>query len=196
MRLGHGIIAADMQWVAADDPPQGKPAAFTDTIFPNSLDGVLRTGGVIYARIREQRRDDPLIKANGRDSSRAHEGPQRHDYRSSTPARLINERSACVISCGDDSLVLGVANKMTSRPVTGKSQDRAASLRTRLERLRTTAHPSLLAATKATLPGSPSFADSVITILISGWLYRRPSWNTCSKSCRDLIVLMRDAYSY
>ena len=114
----------------------------------------------------------------------------------SKPARTHKDSRAAIISAGEDVRVLGVANRMISYPSLGRRHVRAASLKTRLERLRTTAQPSLLAATKATRPGSPSLLEPHITILIRGWLYRFPCVNTCSKSFRDFNVLMREACAY
>lgn len=57
----HGVVARAAPWMAAAYPPDGKPQTLYRTVPAYSLDGILAACGREPARVRQQRRQTPLV---------------------------------------------------------------------------------------------------------------------------------------
>lgn len=59
----HGVVTAFGKRLAAHDTPYSHQGTFENAMFPDRLDGVVRTGRREPARRRKERRNEPLIKS-------------------------------------------------------------------------------------------------------------------------------------
>ena len=62
MYSGNRVVAMAAPWVAAQDAPDGEPAAFEGAVFFKSFQAVLGTGGRIPAPRSQPWADAPLIE--------------------------------------------------------------------------------------------------------------------------------------
>src|SRR6185369_14459105 len=67
---GHRIIAAATPGMATQQAPKGQPAAAQHAMMFHRLDGIGRTGRLITAARRQQRRDRQLIEPDRQDQER------------------------------------------------------------------------------------------------------------------------------
>ena len=145
------------------------------------------------ARRREHRRDEPLIAPDrtGRRASRqAGHGPRRPPrVHRSTPRRPRADDSASSSAAGEAVAAPLRATIATSRPSQGPPARLTVSRITRLHRLRHTAPPTLLPATKTTRPSGPR-RDGVgrLSATSSSVPARRPCLNSASISLAELMV--------
>jgi len=149
--LWHRVVPTRVPRVAPRDPLDRKPAPSHHAVSLDRSEGIRGARGGEPATWRERGRYEPSIAPDRQQHHRGHRVLHARD----TPTRLKPERSARSSSVGDAVGVVGRAMTTTSQPAHGPPDLRVASRRTRLERLRTTAPPSRLPATKSTRPSRP-----------------------------------------
>src|SRR5690606_8086420 len=143
----HGVVAAGVERVAAQDAPRREREALDDAVRLDGLDRVLAAGGVEPAARRglERREVAPVEPDGGQDDV-----GDPH----ATPPRASAVRSEALRSANVASAAEGLAMIMTSKecsPPHSRSSASNASRSRRLTRLRTTALPILRLTTTATL---------------------------------------------
>jgi hypothetical protein len=194
--LGDGVVAAWIPGVASADSLDRQPAAPEQ---PIAFDRCYRICGACRreaTRRRKRGRDEPLVEPHER-----HGNPPRHHdnfapSHGRTPTRIKTVDRAASRSCAAASAVPGRAMTITSYPGQGPAALRTASRRTRRERFRSTAPPSLLPATKATRPlgPRPSGVGAASTVT-SGLAALRALRKIPSISREDRMVAISDPSS-
>jgi hypothetical protein len=71
--LWYRIVSPRAERMAAADTFDAQPPPFEETVFLNSLAGVMRTGGNETATGGQQRREEPLIQFDNAQDSRLYQ---------------------------------------------------------------------------------------------------------------------------
>lgn len=149
--LWHRVVPTRVPWVTARDSPHRKPAPLEHTVSLDCGESIRGARGGEPATRRERRRYEAPVSLD----RQQHYSGHRVSHTRNTPTRAKPERSARSSSDGEAVDVAGRAMRTTSQPAHGPPDRRVASLRTRFERLRTTAPPRRFPATKSTRPAWP-----------------------------------------
>src|SRR5690606_30296223 len=162
-RSRHGIEAAGMERMAAQNPAHGQERTMQYAVALHGIYGVLGTGRDETAGWALPRRNGSLIKAYDGDENSLHHGrissdrpPCPGSRGAISPARSKRSSTARQIFRKSASTALPRTTKTRCRPPRiSFMRRRKASLNRRLSRLRTTAPPSRRPATTAARAGPP-----------------------------------------
>lgn len=168
--------------------------AFAESVFPKGDQPVLRAGRFEATATGEKGREARAVEQNEHDSRFA--GQLRHnvqnfahDYRLSSRKRVtsfLQARTTLLYSC---SVVARLARKTTSYPGHGPPTSRQTARILRFARLRQTALPNFLPATKAARPCEPCCALFWTTRSVMAEAPNRfPCANTWEISVLDLMI--------